>query len=198
MNDDQPLAEMTDRRNPLSAPKRLQLFSDRIDCWDGETLERRIGLDQVATVRLAVEMAGSTTQVACRVAGRNGEIVFGSRRSQNGAFADNSAEFTPFLVALHRALRPRYDQVAFVEGQSVGFRLIMSGLGLVMALIAAATIAFFALVEESAMLAFVGFPFLVIGGYLAWVFRPTAPAAYDPDGLITRFSGSKTDDAPAD
>jgi len=197
MSEDRPLAEMTDRRNPLSAQKRLQLFSDRIECWEGQTLERRIALDQVARVRLAVEMAGSQTQVACRVTGPTGEIVFGSRTANNGAFEDNSAEFTPFLVALHRALEPRYGEISFVEGQSMGFRLIMSGLGLVMALIAAAIVGFFFFVEESAMLAFAGFPFLVIGAYLAWVFRPVGPVTYDPEGLVVRFSGAGKGGEPA-
>jgi hypothetical protein len=191
MSEDTPLAQMSDRRNPLSAPRRLKLFSDRIECWTGDTLERRIGLDQVSGVRLAVEMAGSQTQVACRVKGPGGEIVFGSRRAEHGGFADNAAEFTPFLVALHRALAPRHGEVAFLEGQSLGFRVIMSGLGLVMALIAAAIIGFFALVEQSAMLAFAGFPFLLIGGYLAWVFKPVGPVTYDPERLVERFGDSR-------
>lgn len=191
MSEDSALAHMTDRRNPLSAEKRLAVFSDRIECWAGETLERRIALDDVSQVRLAVEMAGSTTQVVCRVTGPAGEIVFGSRQSQNGAFADNAAEFTPVLVALHRALEPRYGDVSFVEGQSLSFRLILSGLGLVMALIAAAIIGYFLLVEESAMLAFAGFPFLLIGGYLAWVFKPAGPVKYDPGGLVERFGGAR-------
>lgn len=182
------LAAMTDRRNPLSAQKRIALFEDRLESWSGEKLERRIALDQVSQVRLSVEMAGTLSQVVCRVAGPAGEIVFGSRKAADGAFQDNAAQYTPLLVALHRALAPRRDAVRFVEGQSLGFRLIMSGLGLVMALAAAAIIAFFALVEESAMLAFAGFPFLVIGAYLAWVFRPAGPVRYDPEALVARFS----------
>ena len=189
MSDDSALAQMTDRRNPLSPEKRLVVFSDRIECWAGETLERRIALDDVSQVRLAVEMAGSTTQVVCRVTGPAGEIVFGSRRANNGAFDDNAGEFTPFLVAVHQALEPRYAAVSFVEGQSLCFRLIMSGLGLTMALIAAAIIGYFLLVEESAMLAFAGFPFLLIGGYLAWVFKPAGPVKYDPSGLVEQFGG---------
>ncbi|MCR9129187.1 MAG: hypothetical protein NXI12_06670 [Alphaproteobacteria bacterium] len=190
MSEDAALAVMTDRRNPLSPEKRLQLFEDRLECWTGETLERRIALDQVTQVRLAVEMAGTLTQVVCRVTGPSGEIVFGSRKASNGAFGDNAAEFTPFLVAVHRALAPRAEAVRFVEGQSMGFRLIMSGMGLIMALIAAAIIGYFLIEEESAMLAFAGFPFLLIGGYLAWVFRPAGPVKYDPDGLIERFAGA--------
>ncbi len=188
MSEDAALAVMTDRRNPLSPEKRLQLHSDRLECWAAETLERRIALDQVTQVRLAVEMAGTLTQVVCRVTGPSGEIVFGSRKASNGAFDDNAAEFTPFLVAVHRALAPRAEVVNFVEGQSMGFRLIMSGMGLIMALIAAAIIGYFLIEEESAMLAFAGFPFLLIGGYLAWVFKPAWPVKYDPDGLIERFS----------
>jgi hypothetical protein len=192
MSDETALAAMADRRNPLSSAKRLQLFEDRLECWTGATLERRILLDQVTQVRLAVEMAGSLNQVVCRVTGPSGEIVFGSRRADNGAFEDNAAEFTPFLVAVHQALGPHGDAVTFVEGQSMGFRLIMAGLGFVMALMAAMIIGYFLIMEESAMLAFAGFPFLLIGGYLAWVFRPAGPVPYDPDGLIARFS-PKTD-----
>jgi hypothetical protein len=194
MSEDSALAQMTDRRNPLSPEKRLAVFSDRIECWAGETRERRIALPDVSQVRLAVEMAGSTTQVVCRVTGPAGEIVFGSRRAQNGAFSDNAAEFTPVLVALHRALEPRYEAVTFLEGQSLSFRLIMSGLGLAMALIAAAIIGYFLLVAESAMLAFAGFPFLLIGGYLAWVFKPAGPVKYDPSGLVERFGGGGSAD----
>lgn len=190
MSDDAALAVMTDRRNPLNPEKRLQLFEDRLESWTGESLERRIALDQVTQVRLAVEMAGTLTQVVCRVTGPSGEIVFGSRKADNGAFNDNAAEFTPFLVAVHRALTPRAEAVKFVEGQSMGFRLIMSGLGLIMALMAAAIIGYFLIEEESAMLAFAGFPFLLIGGYLAWVFKPAGPVKYDPDGLIERFAGA--------
>ncbi len=180
---------MTDRRNPLTPVRRIMVFEDRLEAWTGETLERRIALDAVSQVRLAVEMAGSLTQVVCRVAGPSGEIVFGSRKAENGGFADNAAEFKAVLVDVHKALTPFQGQVRFVEGQSLGFRLILSGLGLVMALMAAAIIGFFLIVEESAMLAFAGFPFLVIGGYLAWVFRPAGPAPYDPDGLVERFGG---------
>lgn len=183
-----PRVEMTDRRNPLTPVRRIVVFDDRLEAWTGETLERRITLGAVSQVRLAVEMAGTLTQVVCRVAGPSGEIVFGSRRAENGGFADNAAEFKAVLVDVHRALEPFQGQVRFVEGQSLGFRFIMSGLGLVMAGMAAAIIGYFFLVEGSAMLAFAGVPFLVIGGYLAWVFKPTGPVAYDPDGLVARFS----------
>ena len=37
--------------------------------------------------------------------------------------------------------------------------------------------------------------FLVIGGYLAWVFRPGVPVAYDPEQLIERFEKSEADAA---
>jgi hypothetical protein len=62
--------------------------------------------------------------------------------------------------------------VRFVEGQSLGFRVIMALLGASMAALALFFMGWFALVEESALLAVAGFPFLLIGGSLAWVFRP--------------------------
>ena len=188
MSDDVPIATMTDRRNPFSAVQTLRLFEDRLEAWTGETLARRIGLDRITQVRLAVEMAGQSQQVVCRVTGPGGEIVFGSRRAENGGFADNVTEFQALMVALHTALRPRFDAVAFLEGQSLAFRLIMALLGAAMAGLALVFMAWFALVEESALLAMAGFPFLLIGGSLAWVFRPARPLVYDPEKLIARFS----------
>ncbi len=187
---DTPLARMTDQRNPLSAVQQLILHDDRMECWADDTLKKRIPLNDVTQVRLAVEMAGQDKQVVCRVTGPSGEIVFGSRRASNGAFADNVAEFQALMVALHTALKPRFGEVAFVEGQSLGFRLIMAGLGLVMAAAAIAFTAWFLAVEENAMIALAGLPFLLIGGSLAWVFRPMRPFPYDPDKLIERFSGA--------
>jgi len=188
---DAPLAVMTDRRNPFSPVLTLKLYADRLEVWAGETLSRRVALEAVEQLRLAVEMAGQQSQVVCRVTGAGGEIVFGSRRAQAGAFEDNVAEFQGLLVALHTALRPRFDQVRFVEGQSLGFRVIMALLGAAMAGLALFFIGWFALVQESALLAVAGFPFLLIGGSIAWMFRPVRPLAYDPEKLIARFSGEK-------
>ncbi|MCP2671862.1 hypothetical protein NHF40_13065 [Maricaulaceae bacterium EIL42A08] len=186
------LARMSDRRNPLSPEQALVLHPDRLECWTDNSLTRRIDLGAVTQVRLAVEMAGQDKQVVCRVTGPQGEIVFGSRRANKGAFDDNVVEFQALMVALHTALKPRFEEVAFVEGQSLGFRLIMAGLGVIMAAAALFVIGWFAIVEESALLAFAGFPFLLIGGSLAWVFRPMRPLPYDPDKLIERFSGASS------
>ncbi len=183
-----PLSTMTDRRNPFSAVQTVRLFDDRLEAWAGETLARRIALDRITQVRLAVEMAGQSQQVVCRVTGPDGEIVFGSRRAEGGAFADNVEAFQALMVALHAALRPRFDSVEFLEGQSLAFRLTMALLGSAMAGMAAVFMVWFAWVEESALLAFAGFPFLLIGGSLAWVFRPARPLVYDPEKLIERFS----------
>jgi hypothetical protein len=185
---DAPLAVMTDRRNPFSPVQTLRLYADRLEVWAGETLARRVALAKIDQLRLAVEMAGQQSQVVCRVTGAGGEIVFGSRRAQTGAFEDNVAEFQGLLVALHTALRPRFDQVRFVEGQSLGFRVIMALLGAAMAALALFFMGWFAIVEESALLAVAGFPFLLIGGSIAWVFRPARPLDYDPENLIARFS----------
>lgn len=185
------LCEMTDRRNPLRPDQAICVFDDRIEASEGDTLTRRIALDQVRQVRLSIEMAGQQTQVVCRVAGPSGEIVFGSRRATApGHWADNALAFRAVLVAVHEALRPRFDAVRFVEGQSLGFRLFMSGLGAAMAVLALGFAGFMLVDGQSPMLTLAGFPFAVIGGYLAWVFRPGRPVPYDPEGLIVRFSGA--------
>lgn len=188
MSDAAASTSMTDRRNPFSPLISIRLYEDRLEAWDGETLSRRISLDQITQVRLAVEIAGQVNQVVCRVTGPDGEIVFGSRRAEGGAFTDNVIEFQTLMVALHAALRPRFETVRFVEGQSLTFRLIMAFAGAMMAGLAVFFIAWFALVRESALLALAGAPFLIIGGALVWVFRPARPLDYDPEKLIERFS----------
>ena len=185
---DTALAQMSDRRNLLSPERVIVLHRDRLEAWTGRALAQRLPLSAVTTVRLSVEVAGAQTQVVCHVQTRDSEIAFGSRKAVGGEFADNAGQFKPLLVAVHQALAPRYDAVSFVEGQSLTLRLVVSGLGLTMAAGALGVIAFFLMVQQSAMLAVVGFPFLAIGGYLAWVFRPASPVAYDPAALVIRFS----------
>ena len=187
MDETRELAAMTDRRNPFAPIQTLRLYEDRIEAWAGQTLSRRIPLNRITQVRLAVEIAGQINQVVCRVTGPGGEIVFGSRRSEGGAYTDNVVEFQALMVALHTALRPRFDTVRFLEGQSLAFRVVMALFGSVMAGLALFFIVWFAM-QDSALLALAGFPFLVIGGALAWVFRPARPLVYDPEKLIERFS----------
>lgn len=186
-----PLAHMTDRRNPLRPDRELVLFADRIEWREEARLVRRIAIDQISQVRLAVEVAGQQTQVVCRITGPAGEIVFGSRRAvAPGSWADNALEFRGFLVETHAALRPRFDAVRFVEGQSMAFRLLISALGVLMAGLGVVFAGWMMLVRESAMLAVAALPFVAIGGYLAWLFRPGFPLPYDPEKLIDRFSAA--------
>lgn len=188
MTDDAPLARMTDRRNPVQPERQVILYGDRLEWAEGERLERRIALEAVASVRLSVELAGQQSQVVCRVGGPSGEIVFGSRRAVSpGVWTDNALEFQTLLVRLHEALKPRFDTVRFTEGQTLGFRLLMGGIGVVMTSMAVSYMVWMMLKEASAMMALAGLPFAVIGGYLAFVFRPGRPVPYDPEGLITRF-----------
>jgi len=185
------LQQMTDRRNPMRPARTVAVYSDRLEWLEEGVLIRRIALDQVRQVRLSVEVAGQQTQVVCRVMGPSGEIVFGSRRVVSpSVWEDNALAFQSVLVAVHESLRDRFDTVRFVEGQSLGFKLVMTAIGVVMSLAALVFSGFMMLIEDSAMLALAGLPFVVIGGYLAWVFRPGRPVPYDPDGLITRFTAA--------
>jgi len=186
---DSVLSQMEDRRNSLHPNRDVRLFADRIEWLERGKLVRRIALDQVRQVRLSVEIAGQQTQVVCRVQGPSGEIVFGSRRTVSpGVWEDNALAFQNILVGLHQSLRFRFDAVRFVEGQSLGFKLITSGLGVTMATLALGFSGFMMMVQENAVLTFASLPFAVIGGYLAWMFRPGRPVLYDPEGLIARFA----------
>ncbi len=192
---DAPLARLKDRRNPINPARDVVLYADRIEWVENGKLERRIALEAVASVRLSVELAGQQSQVVCRVGGPSGEIVFGSRKAVSpGVWEDNALDFQTLLVRVHESLRPRFDAVRFTEGQTLGFRLAMGGIGVVMTSMAISYMGWMMLKEQSAMMALAGLPFAAIGGYLAYVFRPGRPVPYDPEGLITRFKAvPKTD-----
>jgi len=183
------LASLSERRWPLGPLLEVRLFDDRIEAWNGAALERRILLDRVETVRLCVEMGGQQSLVVCRVTGPSGEIAFSSRRAESGGWADQALEFQRLLVALHRRLAARGDEVNYLEGQSLTFRLVMSGAGAVLLAAALGFSGYMVVVEANAVLAFAGAPFALVGAALAWVFRPGRPIPYDPEKLIARFGG---------
>jgi hypothetical protein len=186
---DAPIAQITDQRNALRPARQIMLYADRIEWVEEGRLERRIALDAVNGVRLSVEMAGAQSQVVCRVTGPSGEILFGSRRAVSlSDWEDNALEFQTLLVALHEALRPWFETVRFTEGQTLGSRLILGGVGVAMASMAISFIGWMLLNAQSAMLALAGLPFAALGGYLAFTFRPGRPVPYDPEALITRFT----------
>lgn len=186
---DAPIAQITDQRNALRPARQIILYADRVEWVEEGRLERRIALDTVTGVRLSVEMAGAQSQVMCRVTGPSGEIVFGSRRAVSlSDWEDNALEFQSLLVALHKALQPRFGAVRFTEGQTLGSRLILGGVGVAMASMAISYMVWMGLNAQSAMLALAGLPFAALGGYLAFAFRPGRPVLYDPEALITRFT----------
>lgn len=186
---DAPIAQIKDQRNALRAARQIILYPDRIEWVEEGRLVRRMALDAVTGVRLSVEMAGAQSQVVCRVSGPSGEMLFGSRRAVSlSEWEDNALEFQTLLVSLHKALRARFDTVRFTEGQTLGSRLLLGGVGVVMASMAISYMAWMMLNEQSAMLALAGLPFAALGGYLAFAFRPGRPVPYDPEALITRFT----------
>jgi len=183
------LASLSERRWPLSPLQEVQLYPDRIESWNGSTLERRIALDLVTSVRLAVEMGGEQSLVVCRVTGPSGEIAFSSRRAEGSGWVDQALEFQRLLVAVHKALEPRGGEVAYLEGQSLTFRLIMSGAGSALLAAALGFSGYMLLVQGNGVLALAGAPFALVGGALAWVLRPGRPVPYDPARLVARFGG---------
>jgi hypothetical protein len=194
--EDRALAKLEDRRSLTGKTRSVRLYGDRIEvCEPGESLQR-IRLYSVTQVRMSVEMAGRDTQVVCRVASKSTQIVFGSRSlSGPGSWQNNAVEFRGLVLALHKALQPRKLAVRFVEGQTLGFRLIMGAAGLSLATGGVVFAGYMLSVAGSAMLAAAALPFIVIGGYLAWVFRPGVPLPYNPDQLIARFERAPEPDA---
>lgn len=182
-------AAMNERRWPMSPLQEIQLHDDRLEAWEGSTLARRLPLERVEQVRLSVEMGGQQSLVVCRVSGPSGEIAFSSRRAETSGWVDQALEFQRMLVAVHKALRPRGAAVTYLEGQSLTFRLVMSGAGLALLAASAAFSIYMLVTDASPVLALAGAPFALVGGALAWVFRPGRPTPYDPDKLVARFGG---------
>lgn len=183
------IASLSERRWPMSPLLEIRLFKDRLEAWNGTVLERRIVLDTVSQVRLAVEAGGPQSLVVCRITGPGGEIAFSSRRAETSGWADNILDFQRMLVALHKALAPRAGEIAFLEGQSLKFRLAMSGAGAAILAAALGYCAYMAVAQGNLVLALAGAPFILVGAALAYAFRPGRPVAYDPAKLIARFGG---------
>lgn len=193
-----PVIMMEDRRSPLAPTRTVSLYPDRIDLSDKGALARRIDLGDIEEVRLTVEPApgaGTGALVVCRVRTGSSEIAFGSRRLKpGGGWSDEGYAFRKTIIALHEALRPRAGEIAFREGPSFRTRLILCAAGLAM-VIAALGFAGYMLSRNASLLAVMGAPFALIGGAIAWMYRPRPDQAYDPDALIQRFSGNAADRA---
>lgn len=172
----------TDRRNIRSRSLQFSITDDAL-VWRTEDGEwgGDMPLDQVRQVRLAVEMAGSSSQVVCRVTDAAGqEAVFGSMRFAGPGVWQSSAEtFRPFLTALHIALAPHDTNIRYREGQSLAFKITMFALGLVLAAISLAGLVIIAGNQENPTgLALIGG--IGAGGWLMWMFLPRPAASYDP------------------
>lgn len=168
-------------RHGAAAPVcELVLSEERLSAEAGGKLVQAVRLDAVTSVRLSIEMAGRDTQIVCRVSGPSGaKVVFGSKRwTGPGQWTEQARDFQMFLAGLHAALKPRWDQITFREGQSLAFKgvvfasaLILTGTGVLIGgwmLLADNPAGLFALVP------------IVAGAWLAVLFRPVRPKAYDP------------------
>lgn len=185
------ISEIVDRRSSLGKPARITLYEDRIEQVENGRLVHRIALDHIKQVRLSIEMAGQDTQIVCRISSSSNQITVGSRSYISpGVWDNNAINYRTFVLLLHQLLRKCEQDVRYLEGQSLGFRLILSTLGGIIAGLAIIFAWHMITERDRPMLALAALPGLVIGGYLAWVFRPAVPLPYDPDGLIKRFDKS--------
>lgn len=192
-------ARLTDRRGAHGPARELVLLDDRIEVIEQGRIAHRLSLDNIASVRLSVEMAGPDTQVVARLKGPGTEIVFGSRSYlAPGRWANNAVEFRAMVLAVHKALRPRQGEVRYIEGHTLGLRVLIFALGMGMALAGLIYGWWMGMERGNSMLALAALPFIVIGGYLAWIFRPGVPVPYDPDQLIERFEKSVAEAAARD
>ncbi|MEE2526682.1 hypothetical protein V0U79_09905 [Hyphobacterium sp. HN65] len=171
----------TDRRNAASPEQLIALEDTRISVSENGTLKRAIAFTDIVEVRMGVEMAGRDSQIVCRITGKDGtRVIFGSRAwTSIGVWKNQADRFLAFNACVHRTLAPFGETIRFVEGQPLWFGFVMSGLGLLIALMGGGFAIYLAL-EESPLFAG-GIPGIIIGVYLAWMFKPRAPKPYDPD-----------------
>lgn len=199
MSASSPIIMLEDRRSAVARTRTMSLFPDRLDLSEAGALARRIDLSAITEVRLTVEPApgaGTGALVVCRVRAGSKEIAFGSRRLKpDGGWSDEGYAFRKAIIALHTALRPRAGEIAFREGPSLRTRLILCAAGLALVIGAAGFTGYMLLARNAGLLAVMGAPFALIGGAIAWMYRPRPDQAYDPDALIQRFSGKTADRA---
>jgi len=175
----------SDRRSSTAPEQSIALETKRISVCELGSLKRAVTFEEIAEVRMGVEMAGRDSQVVCSIKAKNGtKIAFGSRSWTSISQWENRADlFLEFNAALHRALMPQKDNIRFIEGQPLWFGFVMSGLGLLIAALGGAFAIY--LLWDDNLMGFGGVPGLIIGLYLAWMFRPRAPKPYDP----ARYAG---------
>lgn len=199
MSASSPIIMLEDRRSVVAPTRTVSLYADRLDLSEKGALSRRIDLSAITEVRLTVEPAPgarAAALVVCRVRAGSAEIAFGSRRLKpDGGWSDEGYAFRKAIIALHTALRPRAHDIAFREGPSFRTRLILCAAGLAMVIAAIAFAGYMLLDRQAGLLAVMGAPFALIGGAIAWMYRPRPDQAYDPDALIQRFSGKTADRA---
>lgn len=193
------LATLYDKRSHFTGERCLSLYADRVEVTRAGRVETRLDLSEVERVRMSVEPAGGGVQVVCRIsAGRDRMIALGSLTSVGPRrWANNALAFKTFVTALHRALAPRRDKIAFLEGQPLALRLVVSGLGLIIFNAALVWAYAFIIVRENAVLGFIALPFLLVGAALIWVFRPMPAQGYDPEALIARMERGSAMAGPA-
>lgn len=169
-----------DRRNATASEQQIALENKRISVSEQGTLKRAIAFSEIVEVRLGVEMAGRDSQIVCRITGKDGtRIIFGSRAWKSVGVWDNRADsFLAFNATIHKALLPYRDSIRFIEGQPIWFGYVMAGLGLLIALMGGGFAVYLAFEESPLFIG--GVPGVIIGLYLAWMFRPRAPRPYDP------------------
>jgi hypothetical protein len=175
-----------DCRGATSADQIIALESNRVSVSEDGKIRRAISFDEIREVRLGVAMAGRDSQIVCRISANDGtQIVFGSRRWKRVGEWENHADlFRDFNAALHSRLLSHATQIDFIEGHPLWVGFVLSGLGLLIFALGAG-FAFY-LLQSDNLVGLGGIPGMIIGLYLAWMFRPRAPKSYDPARYATR------------
>lgn len=189
--------ELRDRRNAGTPARIFSIESDAL-VWRGigDGGEGRMALASVRQVRLAIAMAGQSSQVVCRVTDDAGhEAVFGSMRWAGvGQWEANARDFRDLLRALHLGLREQPGPVRYLEGSTTSFLAIMTGLGALLALVGSGAFTKLFLIDENAIgLALI--PAIALGVWLMRLFWPRAAKTYDPTIYTADTSADNPDPA---
>lgn len=178
-----PLARLDDCRSVASPARQITLWPDRLEESADGKLVARLGLEDIAEVRLSVEPSGigakDPAQIICRVSGSGRTISVSSLRSTGILKWENQADqLALFLRAVHGALKER-DGVAYVEGAPLRAKL-KAFLPALCVGAAGLALALWGFAQGQIITALIGLLLAVTGGYSAWIFRPLGEKPYDP------------------
>ncbi|HEU0054107.1 MAG TPA: hypothetical protein VFQ39_13065 [Longimicrobium sp.] len=116
------LAHYRFRRSALEPARSFSLHPDHIEVT-GDGFEQHVALSDVRQLHLRFVRTRQRDYYQCRVRVADGSVLFLQNVDFRGAarFEKQSAAYSAFVAALHRALLPHREQVVFRSGSATTY-----------------------------------------------------------------------------